>query len=182
MIKDINSTIANLTKIEGNNISVNPQIYELQELVNLAIDIAKKKYPSFIIENPKVGETKKIFIQRDHFLVIVEALMQNAVKYTNGKEKKIVIGCMDNKVKKGIAQFYVKNWGIGIPKDEESRIFERYYRGSNTKQSKSGVGLGLHMVYKLVKLYDGDITVESERDDNLTYETTFIITFKEYEE
>ena len=181
-IKDINSTIANLTKVERSEMSINPQVYDIQDLLNLSIDLAKTRYSSFVIVNPKIGETKKISIQRDHFLLIIEALIQNAVKYTTGKEKKIVIGSMDGKVPEGVAQIYVKNWGIGVLKDEESRIFERYYRGSNTNQSKSGVGLGLHLVYKLVKFYDGDITVESEKKHDNTYETTFIVTFKEHKE
>ena len=181
-IRDIQSTIVSLTKLERTNAPFKPQVYDLQDLLNLTVDLAKKRYPSFEFSNPKTGGSKKICVHREHFLIIVEALIQNAVKYSSVDERKIIIEAIAVGVPKDKVQFSITNWGIGVPKDEEIRIFERYYRGSNTFQSESGVGLGLHMVYKILSLYDGDIRVESNKEKEHIYKTTFFITLNEYTE
>lgn len=181
-IREIHNTISSLAKLERSKTNIAPQVFHLQELINLAADVAQKHYPQFKIEHPVIGIPKYIFIQREHFLLIAEALIQNAVKYSNSDNKKIVIESMDGDTPKNKAGFSITNWGIGIPKDEESRIFERYYRGSNVTGEKSGVGLGLHMVYQILQLYDANIEVESVLKYNNVYRTTFKVIFPEFKE
>ena len=55
----------------------------------------------------------------------------------------------------------VKDSGIGIPKEAQSKIFDRFYQVKNTLTSQ-GTGIGLSLTYELVKLHQGNITVESE--------------------
>ncbi len=86
-------------------------------------------------------------------------LLANSVKYTpaNGridirasdKGNRILIEISDN--------------GIGIPKDELPRIFEEFYRASNAKEvERDGTGLGLSIVKQIVRMHNGEISVESE--------------------
>ncbi|HET9921568.1 MAG TPA: HAMP domain-containing sensor histidine kinase, partial [Ktedonobacteraceae bacterium] len=56
----------------------------------------------------------------------------------------------------------VEDRGIGIPKDAQARLFERFYRAPNTQGSKvRGIGLGLYLVAELLRLHGGTIRVES---------------------
>ena len=61
--------------------------------------------------------------------------------------------------------------GIGISDEEQSELFNRYYRGTNTKQRPEGSGLGLAIAKQIITLHGGDIAVKSKRGEG----TQFII-------
>lgn len=86
-------------------------------------------------------------------------LCDNAVKYSKrGGQVKIVLSEDTQN-----AYICVKDNGIGIPQDEEERIFERFYRAKNSGGSTiSGTGLGLAIAKHIASLYEGEITVSSE--------------------
>ena len=58
--------------------------------------------------------------------------------------------------------FVIKDNGIGIPKEDQKKIFERFYRVTNGNiQQNKGFGLGLHFVKKIIDSHFGDIEVDS---------------------
>ena len=58
----------------------------------------------------------------------------------------------------------IKDTGIGIPTSQQSRIFERFYRGDESRQRKiaNGTGLGLAIVNEIVSKHNGTIKVQSQ--------------------
>mgnify|MGYP000932160775 FL=1 len=56
----------------------------------------------------------------------------------------------------------IKDDGIGMDKETLGKLFQRYYRGTNTKESGSGTGLGMAITKQLIQLHDGSINVKSE--------------------
>jgi len=61
-----------------------------------------------------------------------------------------------------MAEVSVQDQGIGIPKEAQSRLFERFYRASNIAGGQTrGVGLGLYIVAEFLRLHGGTIRVES---------------------
>jgi signal transduction histidine kinase len=63
---------------------------------------------------------------------------------------------------KRLIEVCVEDKGMGVPKDAQAHLFERFYRASNTQGSKvRGVGLGLYLVAELLRLHGGSIRVES---------------------
>lgn len=67
---------------------------------------------------------------------------------------------------------YVKDDGIGIAKEEQAKIFNRFYQAENSR-SNEGTGLGLSMVKEIVDFHKGKISVESELDIGSTFTITF---------
>ena len=94
-----------------------------------------------------------------HIYELVENIVSNAVKYNkDGGRVEITlynvgqIGCI-----------YVKDNGIGIPKESLSRVFERFYRVDKDRSTKEGsTGLGLSIVKHIVNCYGGTVTIDSE--------------------
>ena len=87
-------------------------------------------------------------------------LVGNAVKYSPNGGAVRMIGAMQ---KDNLFAFRICDEGIGIPADEQSRIFDEFYRASNAKREhRTGTGLGLSIVKKTVEKYGGRIEVESE--------------------
>ena len=93
----------------------------------------------------------------DKFYQMTINLIENAIKYSN--ENGIVNITLEDK--KGYLYFIVEDRGIGIPSEDIPRVFERFYRVDKSRASK-GTGLGLAIVKHIVKLFYGDITVESK--------------------
>ncbi len=84
-------------------------------------------------------------------------LLSNAVKYS-GAERRIEVSAdrLDDRL-----QISVRDYGVGIPKSEQTRIFDRFYRGRNTAARTSGAGLGLTLVKHFAKAHGGDVVVTS---------------------
>jgi two-component system phosphate regulon sensor histidine kinase PhoR len=84
-------------------------------------------------------------------------LLDNAIKYTDHGEIAISAGVQENRVR-----IQVRDTGIGIPKENIPRIFERFYVVDKSRSRKSGgTGLGLSIVKHIVFLHQGTIGIES---------------------
>ena len=89
---------------------------------------------------------------------MLENLISNAIKYTpEGGRVGLAIGSGENDT----IRITVSDTGIGIPRDEISRLFAEFFRASNVK-NVIGTGLGLAIVKEIVNQHDGQISVESE--------------------
>jgi len=89
---------------------------------------------------------------------IVENLVENAIRYTSdGGRVTISAHVEGNEV-----QIDVTDTGIGIPPEEQPRVFERFYRGENPLvMASAGTGLGLSIVKTLVEMHNGRIWLQS---------------------
>ena len=94
---------------------------------------------------------------RDKFYQMMLNLVENAVKYSNNKT---VINIRTYTIK-NYEYIEVEDNGIGIPADDLPRIFERFYRVDKSR-AKGGTGLGLAIVKHIVKMFNGEVYVDSE--------------------
>jgi len=93
-------------------------------------------------------------------------LANNAIKYSKqGGSVEIGYTIADN-----VARFSVKDSGIGIPKDQQEKIFQKFFRADNAVKSRSmGTGLGLYYVKMVVEAHGGRVWFESEADKGTTF-------------
>ena len=104
------------------------------------------------------------------FQIIMENLIDNAIKYSPDDSKVIVKAGEMN----GNIIISVEDSGIGISEEEKGKIFERFYRSESAlKENISGYGLGLCLVKTIVQSMEGRIKVE----DNIPVGTKVIISF-----
>jgi len=101
--------------------------------------------------------SKELLGDRDKFYQMMLNLVENAVKYSNNKAI-INIKTYENNDYEYIE---VGDNGIGIPADDLPRIFERFYRVDKSR-AKGGTGLGLAIVKHIVKMFNGEVYVDSE--------------------
>ncbi len=93
---------------------------------------------------------------KTHFVQIYQNLLSNAIRFMDKKEGKITL---DWKETKEFYVFSVEDNGVGIPAAYHDKIFKIFQSLSNKKESS---GIGLSIVRKLVKIYNGEIWVKSE--------------------
>ncbi|WP_090302315.1 sensor histidine kinase [Pseudobutyrivibrio sp. ACV-2] len=106
-----------------------------------------------------VGDTVNIFADKNRISQVISNLLSNALKYTDEDGAiNISISKKDNAM-----EFAVEDTGIGISKEEQPRVFERFYRTDKSRTRKTGgAGIGLTITKAIVQAHHGTILVESE--------------------
>ena len=125
-----------------------------EELIYLSLLAEKKK-----IEMSVICEDKIYFkIDKESFVRLFHNLISNAIKY-NTVGGKIELTLKEQTIT-------IKDTGIGIPKEHQKGIYERFYRATH---QVGGFGLGLNIVHKVCKEYGIDITFKSRVDEGTTF-------------
>lgn len=105
---------------------------------------------------------------------MIDNLVSNAIKFTpEGGEIRILLMAEDHQI-----IFQVADTGPGIPREEQARIFEKFYRASNVADDTKGTGLGLAIVKSIVDSHHGRVWVESA----LNHGASFFVVLPAYEQ
>ena len=163
MLNIINDII-NISKIEANLMEVNICEININEQIDYIYNFFKPevegKGMQFLLNYPLSLRKGSIKTDREKLLAVLTNLVKNAIKYSeNGS---IEIGC--NK-KKEYLEFYVKDTGIGINKDRQEAIFERFIQEDiSDRRCHDGAGLGLSISKSYVEMLGGKLWLESEKN------------------
>ena len=110
------------------------------------------------IEISPISADLEVVCDRSQLVSAVTNLLDNAVKYSDSDEPVELVASIDD----GAASIAVRDHGIGIPKRDLERIFERFYRVDRARsRATGGTGLGLSIVRHIAQAHGGDVTVES---------------------
>ncbi len=160
--------LLNVSRIESGRVGIAPEPLNLVEFVNERLralqSSCKKKGLTFVF----TAHPAKLAANTDKSSLdyIFRCVMGNAVGYTpRGGKINITLSS-----KKHSALLIVKDTGIGIPKKEQARIFEKLFRASNAATAKTdGAGLGLYIASEAAKLLGGKIWFESREGKGSTF-------------
>lgn len=100
-----------------------------------------------------------LWIDRRKMEIVIANLLYNAFKYSRKSSGKVNLVCEEQQLSVTIS---VEDNGIGIARDEQSRIFERFYQARNNNSPQKSIGIGLSLVKHIVTLHHGEIEVASE--------------------
>ena len=136
---------------------------DIEEILNMVRKTAKSRNVTVEFED---NSSECILGDRDKFYQLVLNLVENATKYSKEKGGYVKISSYNEA---GYYYLIVKDNGIGIPDEDISRIFERFYRVDKSRK-KGGTGLGLAIVKHIVKIFNGEINVKSKLGEGSTFE------------
>lgn len=180
-ISRIKASVRNLTailndflsmgKLEEGRIQHRPHPFNLQPFLDALHDEMQnltKTGQVIDIQFKAEGEEKEI-VMDDHILKnILHNLLSNAIKYSGeGDTIDFKVNLTAEKL-----DISIKDKGIGIPKEEQHHLFERFFRAHNVTNIQ-GTGLGLSIVKQYVDLMKGNITFESEVGEGTTFNLSF---------
>lgn len=134
----------------------------LEDVINMMRKAALNKNITLEFED---NNSEVIVGDKDKFYQLGLNLIENAIKYSNDPGNVKILSYN----KDGYYCLKVKDNGIGIPKEDIPRIFERFYRVDKSRK-KGGTGLGLAIVKHIVKTFNGEISVESNLGKGTTFE------------
>jgi len=115
------------------------------------------------------SSAKKVFGNQFSIEEMITNLLLNAIKYTPADGTiDVSAGSDENSV-----LVKISDTGIGIPKEEQARVFDEFYRATNARKAeRDGTGLGLSIVKYIVERHGGQIQVESEEGCGTTFKLT----------
>ncbi len=160
--------ILELSKIESKRIPLHFSPVHLQPFIGNCLNVLRSQAMSKEIElQMSVPEDIYMEADEDRLRQILINLLSNGINYTpEGGKVSIRVEHMtggSDAVESDKVRFTITDTGIGIPKKDIPRIFERFYRVDKARsRSSGGTGLGLSIVKHLVELHKGTIRVESE--------------------
>ena len=166
-LRDLIDDAIEMARLDTAHIDVHPEMANLNDTLQDVVASMRgdiEEHPVRVICAPSLPSTP---FDKRLMKLAIRQLLDNALKYTNA-ETPVELSAQ---VKDGVQIIEVTDHGEGIPPEEQSRIFERFYRGPAVKNQIPGSGLGLSITNGIVRAHKGELRVLSQ-----TGHTTFRIT------
>jgi two-component system phosphate regulon sensor histidine kinase PhoR len=166
--------VLNIARIERNDFKLEKKPVDVNEMVSIVLDSMALKLQKCNAKTTLHLDAENAYIIADelHFSNVLYNLVDNAIKYSN-EEPDITISTF---VKSGQVVIRVADKGIGMSRDQQSKIFEQFYRiPTGNLHNVKGFGLGLSYVNTIVKRLNGTISVKSEKEKGSEFELKFAI-------
>jgi PAS domain S-box-containing protein len=161
-----------VSRIGGEQLALYIAPIDLVDLVKEVVANIELAAPDFLfsVETPVTATQVVVSADRQRIEQVLSNLLQNAVKYS-GNERRVDVSLTLNGVRRGLAPaggypgqgeavVAVRDYGIGIPAGEVQRVFERFFRASNTEQ-RAGLGLGLFISHGIIEAHGGKMWCET---------------------
>ncbi len=156
-----------LARVESGEQAFNLQYTMPQELLDDAVQTFQELAASRGVELSVINTSSSaVLVDRYAIHQVLSNLIDNALKYGD-QGSKILLGA--GETEEGV-QFYVRDFGAGIPSEHLPRLFERFYRVDKARSRESGgTGLGLAIAKHVVRAHSGSIRAESELNHGSTF-------------
>ncbi len=156
-----------LARVESGEQAFNLQYAMPQELLDDAVQTFQELAADRGVEISVINtSTSAVLVDRFALHQVLSNLVDNALKYGD-QGRKILLGACETE--EGV-QFYVRDFGAGIPSEHLPRLFERFYRVDKARSRESGgTGLGLAIAKHVVRAHGGTIRAESELNHGATF-------------
>ena len=168
----LTTNLINFERIDVYSSTLYVSEYELNTFMNDVCAAFRKyaemKHVRFVYESN--FDYLNVWFDSDKMGSILKNILSNALKYTPEEGSVCISACEEGNT----WSIEVKDTGIGIPSCEQKKLFRNCFRGSNVVNLKvTGSGIGLMLVYKLVKLHKGKIQIQSNEQQGTCVRVTF---------
>ena len=156
-----------VAQAESGNVALELEQLDLADVAKETVDATRPLAAAKAIAiNLESGDRLRVFADHARLIQLLDNLLSNAVKFTpEGGQVDVTVSAQN-----GHAVLEVADSGIGIPRGEQDRLFDRFFRASTaTAQAVPGTGLGLAIAKAIVDAHDGSIEVESDEGSGSTF-------------
>ena len=166
-LNNLITDLLDVSKIQSGKLEFRKEVFDFDEMVKDAVDGILAGQSSHSIN--LMGSTgSQCLGDKERLEQVVQNLLTNAIKYSpQSKEVTLHIGKVSNFLKVAITDY-----GVGIDKKDQKRIFERFYRVDAVQKDFPGMGIGLYVCEQIVTQHGGTLWVESEKGVGSTFNFT----------
>lgn len=170
-----------ISRLEAGVVEIHPRSINLSEFVQSTISrlIPAAEARDVSIRSEIDGTISEFYCDPDNMQQVLLNLIGNAIKFSPQGGDILVSVNRDESGKNSNLMFSVKDVGNGIPEEEQSLVFDKYYRASGIRDHVDGVGLGLSISKYIVEAHGGEIGVRSKLGEGSTFSFTLPVHPKE---
>jgi signal transduction histidine kinase len=157
--------LLDVTKIEGGKFQFHRSYFDFNELVaEIAEEIQQTTSAHTIIT--KLALTSKIYGDKERIGQVITNFLSNAIKYSPNSAQIILTTLKEARR----ITLCVQDFGIGISKEKQEKVFDRFFRVSGSKEDTfPGLGLGLFISAEIIKRHNGTVSVKSIKNKGSTF-------------
>lgn len=157
-LTDLINTLLDVARVQTGQMDFDEENIAVNQFIQEISEEAQQTFPDIEI-TLDLQATGTVFADRARIAQVFNNLISNAYKYSP-KNHKIIIS---TEHRDGQFIFGVQDFGVGIPKDMQDQIFQRFFRIAESAGNRiAGLGLGLYISFQIVKQQGGKIWLESE--------------------
>ncbi|NEX62808.1 ligand-binding sensor domain-containing protein [Noviherbaspirillum galbum] len=134
------------------------QEVDFADLLGEVVAYAQVAAPDHVLHLRVQGDLPPMLLDREMIRVAFSNLVDNGIKYSPKQGMAEITAAMEGS---GTVRVIVADNGVGIHESDLPHIFERFFRASHGQAGFKGVGLGLHLVHRIIELHQGSIAVAS---------------------
>ncbi len=164
--------LLDISRIETGKLKIRRRIFELSRLIesladNLRINNARHK---IIL---KLQGQFWLFGDADRIGQVLINLITNAIKYSP-RARRVIVSLKPEEG--GFVKVSVEDFGIGVDKKKQQKIFERFFQGQRNAETYPGLGLGLYIASNIIKSHKGKIFLQNKKTKGAIF--SFILPYK----
>lgn len=159
------NSFSNVYKAQSGLLTIHKKRFDFNKLVHEVVETFQYMTSTheLII---KGSVSKPVLADRERLYEVLVNLITNAIKYSPNADK-VIIKMTEEP---GKLQVSIQDFGVGIAREEQQKVFERFFRvKSKTKLKIEGVGLGLYLAASIIMAHKGKLWVESVEDKGSTF-------------
>jgi signal transduction histidine kinase len=164
--------LLDLVRIQENRVTLDLEYGDVADIVRSVIQVFEYDVDRKRIElraDLPAGDTLRTRLDRGKVKQVLTNLISNAIKFTPERGTITVSASSDE----NWVKVQVRDTGIGIPADEQARVFDRFYQvDSSLTRRVGGTGIGLSIVKEYVEMHSGEVGVQSELGKGSTFTFT----------
>lgn len=167
-MKKLIETLYDFSRLRARKIQLNLEPLDLREVITGYMKLLLPQLAGWKVSVLIPEKLPLILADRDRLIQVITNLLSNAVKYSKPGSKIIIRAAARSASGKEYVRVSVRDYGLGIPKEELPFVFEAFYRGQHDypanegkDETVSGLGLGLSIVKAIVQLMGGEVSVTS---------------------
>jgi signal transduction histidine kinase len=162
--------LLDISRIESGKLKFNKKWFNFKTLLTNTVEIINQTYPNYKVHIAGDSDVE-VFGDDMRLEQVLINYLSNAIKYSpDCKDVYVTTTVNGNKL-----QVAVKDFGIGIPRENQKKLFDKFYRAEETSNRFQGLGIGLYICSEIINRHNGTFDVESEPSKGSTFYFTIPI-------
>jgi signal transduction histidine kinase/DNA-binding response OmpR family regulator len=155
-LQSLVADLLDISKIESGKLQFNKNEFDFRTLLDSALDIIRQTNPDHQVKKA-ANDTATVYGDDMRIEQVIINYLTNAIKYSPDSQMVEVSTVVDN----GQLIFTVKDNGVGIPKEKQNQIFQKFYRVEENSHRFQGLGIGLYICSEIIRRHNGTVGVDS---------------------